>query len=314
MAQGMRLEFLNDSEPSKLSYRNNVTKEHENQVNEAIEKLVNTKTLVPTSKTNLRFIMNIGARGKDDGTVRVLVDGSSASKLLVKYETKMPKRHDIMEAVRDNNYACVIDVKDMFYNIPVHPDGWKYLGVCWKKQYYHYTKAPMGISTSCEACACIANYIASQVDGTVLVQFDDYVVFAKDYASCVKLRDKLEELLTSFGLPINFGKSKREPSRQVDFLSYRLDMERHIIFTKQSTLDKTLKAIEEFEIGEVAQTKLATLLGKLYHIGPTKNIRSVLKSIRAKLNEGKEFVTITNEDKRTMRRMHKASSITPYAS
>ncbi len=91
---------MNNNKPLKLSYQNNVIKEHEKQVNEAIKKLVNIKTLKPTNKTNLYFIINIGARKKDDRTVQVLINRLNTSKLLVKYEIKMLKRHEIMEAVR----------------------------------------------------------------------------------------------------------------------------------------------------------------------------------------------------------------------
>ena len=232
MSHGMKLRFIDDAPPTSRWHHNNIPDEYLSTVGEFVESLNKREIISQVPKHYLKYIMGIKVRFKNDRKIRLIINRSKLSDRLKKYEMKMPKHVHVANAAQNFNYACVIDIKDMYYNIPIAEEDKKYLGICFGGKYYAFNMAPMGISTSCEACAHITNNIANEVHHSTLVQLDDFLVGGRTEEECIDRRDQLILLLTKHGFPINFEKSKLIPARHVEFLQYHLNLENHCMYTK----------------------------------------------------------------------------------
>jgi hypothetical protein len=252
--------------------------------------------------------MGIQSRSKSDGRLRLVIDGSSLSSHLERFDIHLPSNKDLLNAVQSWNYACVLDVKDMYYNIPVAKEFQSYLGIYFDGTYYAFNKAPMGISTSMEACAHITNHIAHTVHPSVLVNLDDFLVGGSTIQECIERRDRLIQILTEYGFPINFSKSNLEPSSRVTYLKYEMDFKEHKLFNKQENLEKVRIAVGEQQVGEITNKELQSIIGKITSIAPTQDEVDGLARIRERIvygsGVGNVKVVITENELRIMREVH----------
>ena len=67
----------------------------------------------------------------------------------VKYmKFKATTMRDVKAAVEQGCYMTTIDLKDAFWNVPVHPDDRRFLAFRWRGKVYQYRSLPFGLTSS----------------------------------------------------------------------------------------------------------------------------------------------------------------------
>jgi hypothetical protein len=275
-----------------------VPKDYEDFVEQHIIDLESKKIVEQVKIDEVVHFMAIKLRIKKSGKMGIILDGAQISKYLPRYRVDLPRKQDIIHAVRNSNFACIVDISDMFYNIPIHADSRKYLGFAFKEKTYRFRKAPLGVSTSCEACQVVTSHIARQIHENAQVNIDDFLVHGTTYEQVVERRDKLIRLLISYGLPINYNKSILQPTQELDYLMYRLDFKYHRAYAKNCNLKKADEQIKKLKPGVITNKELQQVIGSVSANAPTTWINEIITPARTEIISGKDVsnmpVKITN--------------------
>jgi hypothetical protein len=304
----LQLDGRDTNQDDLMKFNNIIPPQYNTDVEKLIHKLEFRNIITRTKRNQLQCIMGLKIRLKPDGSVRIVVNGSKLSEYLVRYNCKMPNKKMIFDAVQNSNYACVIDIEDMFYNIPVAEESKKYLGICFQGKYYKFNYAPMGISTSCEACAHITNSIAEQVHKTTIVQLDDFLVVGKTKDQVKARRDRLLERLKKAPLPVNLKKSKLKPVQELDYLSYHLNFKNHTVTTKETNLTKAKQVIDNVTAGTIKNRELQSIVGVVTANAPHQEVIDQLAPVRQGIiygkNQGDKITEITPHGLQVLKQVH----------
>ena len=78
-----------------------------------------------------QFVTRIFARPKKDGTHRVTLNLKSLNEYVENYHFKMDSLSTAINFMNKNCYLASIDLKDVFFSIPVKESDRKYLRMTW---------------------------------------------------------------------------------------------------------------------------------------------------------------------------------------
>ncbi|KAL0483097.1 hypothetical protein AKO1_014986, partial [Acrasis kona] len=142
----------------------------------------------------------------------------------------MPTLSDLHDFVLKNNFACKLDLSEAYWSIRVQEADTSFLGIRFDGVDYVWLVAPMGLGTSAFACQEVTATVAEEVAADILVYYDDFLVGGLSSAGAYTKLTRLIQKLRDDKLLVNRSKSLVVPTRQIDYLQYRLDLERHQIF------------------------------------------------------------------------------------
>ena len=140
---GEIMEFIGDP-PTQTSHPpNSVCKGHTNLLAKEIKSLVSKNVLRACNHTPGEFISPIFTVSKKDGGVRLILNLKKFNSFVENYHFKMDNINTILELITPNCWMAVIDLKDAYYSVPIHPKFRKYLRFIYGGQLYEYTVFPM---------------------------------------------------------------------------------------------------------------------------------------------------------------------------
>ena len=116
--------------PKNRQYQFRKLKNDELEIVKAeVDKLLSKQVICESRRERNDYLSNVFTRKKKDGAKRMILN-------LKQFNTHITYRHFIMESinpvidiVRPNVYMTSIDLKDIFYSIPIHPEHQKYLKI-----------------------------------------------------------------------------------------------------------------------------------------------------------------------------------------
>ena len=128
VTNGLRLDFKEI--PKNRQYQFRKLKNDELEIVKAeVDKLLSKQVICESRRERNDYLSNVFTRKKKDGAKRMILN-------LKQFNTHITYRHFIMESinpvidiVRPNVYMTSIDLKDIFYSIPIHPEHQKYLKI-----------------------------------------------------------------------------------------------------------------------------------------------------------------------------------------
>jgi len=85
---------------------------------------------------------------KPGGKFRCICDMKAVNQHMVLNSWPLPKIQNIFDSLLGANMFSVIDLRDAFYSIPVHPDSRDYCAFVTRNGSYRYQTAPMGSAVS----------------------------------------------------------------------------------------------------------------------------------------------------------------------
>ena len=135
-----------------------------------------------------------------------LNDGISSEFTSVSYATV----EDAIHTIRTAGYGCFMaktDVKNAFRIIPIQPQDYHLLGICWRGLYCYDRCMPMGCSSSCktfEIFSSAVEWIArekSHIDH-ILNRLDDVLIVSPSHDLCKQQLDLFLMLCHYLGIPM----------------------------------------------------------------------------------------------------------------
>lgn len=153
-------------------------------------------------------------------------DGISSEFTSVSYATV----EDAIHTIRTVAYGCFMaktDIKNAFRIIPIQPQDYHLLGICWKGLYYYDRCMPMGCSSSCktfEIFSSAVEWIARKklhIDH-ILHLLDDFLIVSPSHDLYKQQLDLSLMLCHYLGIPMAPEKTIG-PSSTISFAGIELD-------------------------------------------------------------------------------------------
>jgi len=192
-----------------------------------------------------------------------------------------PQSYSLSYRTTDNAYTILnklgpgallmskIDLKNAFRLIPVRPDGWNLLGICWRKQFYVDTCLPFSLR--------LAPYIFNQLSTAIhwisqhsygvrhlLHYLDDFFTAGPAVSQkCLRNLQSMFTLCESINAPIKLSKVE-DPATSLTFLGIHLNSQ-----TMQASISDDRKCTLMNELcwmigrDKCTQRQLLSLIGKL---------------------------------------------------
>ena len=153
---------------------------------------------------------------KSSGGWRPVIDLSPLNQF------RMESPSSVLLAVRKGDFLASIDLKDAYFQIPVHPSSRRLLQFVSNGTVYQLKALCFGLSTAPQVFmrvfAAVSAWAHSR--GVRLLRYlDDWLILASSEAKTRQHVSQLLSLCHSLGIVINEQKSDLSPSRSVEYLS-----------------------------------------------------------------------------------------------
>ena len=164
---------------------------------------------------------------KATGGWRPVIDLSTLNTFIRQTPFKMETVASVFNAVQENDLLPSLDLKDAYFQVPVHPSSRKFLRFVSQGTVYQFKVLCFGLSTAPQVFTRVFAAVSAwaHTRGIRLLRYlDDWLVLASSKA---KARQHVQELLLlchDLGIVVNEKKSDLVPSRSA---SYLRDDDRH---------------------------------------------------------------------------------------
>ena len=217
-------------------------------INSEIDKLLQKEVVTLCDRESGDYISTVFIRPKKDNTFRMILNLKKFNEHLTYHHFKMDTIHTAIAMMRPNCYMASIDLKDVYYSVPIHVQDQKYLKFQWKNNCYKYTCFANGLSPCPRMFTKLLKPVYSilrQKGHELIGYLDDQYIQGDTVESCFCSVKACIELLRSLGFVIHPEKSALLPSQKLEFLGFILDS---VSMTVSLTEVKKIKIKEECQL------------------------------------------------------------------
>ena len=139
---------------------------------------------------------------------------------------RMVTLESIIHLLKQNDWFVVIDLKDAYFHISIHPSNRKFLRFIFLDTIYQYQVLSFGLATAprtfTKCMAPVAAYL--RLHGVqVFPYINDWLVVSPSRSKALQDTKFTLHALRNLGLQINYKKSHLVPSQTVDYIGATLD-------------------------------------------------------------------------------------------
>ena len=190
----------------------------------AIERVTNVRSL--------GFYSRLFLVPKKTGDLRPVIDLSTLNRHMVVPHFKMETQGSVRSAIRSQEWAVSIDIRDAYLHVPMHQAVRKYLRFVVNKKVYQFTCLPFGLATSPQEFTKLLRPVVSLLrqQGVKLhVYLDDWLIRADTPEEAQLHAQTTIKVLQFLGWIINFEKSDLTPSQDFQFIGMQFNTRRFTV-------------------------------------------------------------------------------------
>ena len=169
---------------------------------------------------------------KKTGDLRPVIDLSTLNRHMVVPHFKMETQGSVRSAIRSQEWAVSIDIRDAYLHVPMHQAVRKYLRFVVNKKVYQFTCLPFGLATSPREFTKLLRPVVSLLrqQGVKLhVYLDDWLIRAGTPEEAQLHSQTTIKVLQFLGWIINFEKSDLTPSQDSQFIGMQFNPRRFTV-------------------------------------------------------------------------------------
>ena len=132
--------------------------------------------------------------------------------------------------VRPGDWATVLDLKDGYWHLPVHPEDQRALAFRWGDRTYAFRSLPFGLSSAPAAFTKLMRPVVEELrrrlhplGARCAIYLDDLGIWAPTRRASQRATRIALRLLSSLGFLVNFEKSQVESTQEVEYLGLVVD-------------------------------------------------------------------------------------------
>ena len=178
-----------------------------------------------------------------------MIDLSHLNEFVQLTPFKMETVASVLLSVREGDFLASLDLKDAYFQIPIHPSSRKLLRFTSEGTVYQFKALCFGLSTAPQVFTRVFAAVSAwaHAHGIRLLRYlDDWLVLASSEREAKRAVQALLGLCRSLGIVVNEKKSDLVPSRSAKYLGMTIDTEAGKVFPAQSRVEKFLTVAENF--------------------------------------------------------------------
>ena len=190
----------------------------------AIERVTNVRSL--------GFYSRLFLVPKKTGDLRPVIDLSTLNRHMVVPHFKMETQGSVRSAIRSQEWAVSIDIRDAYLHVPMHQAVRKYLRFVVNKKVYQFTCLLFGLATSPREFTKLLRPVVSLLrqQGVKLhIYLDDWLIRADTPEEAQLHSQTTIKVLQFLGWIINFEKSDLTPSQDFQFIGMQFNTRRFTV-------------------------------------------------------------------------------------
>ena len=215
---------------------------------------------------NNTFASGVFTRSKKDGSKRMILNLKRLNKFVDCKHFKMESLQNLLELIRPGVYMASIDLKDVFYSVPVHKNHQACL-IFFVQEYLKFVCMPNGHGPALRIFTKVSKisfFILRGKGFLSVVYVDDSYLQGDDYEDCFSNVLNTIEILRSLGFTIHPDKSKFIPTQCITFLGFILNSVQMTITLTLEKKEKILNLCHDILKEDVVTIRfLSKLIGNL---------------------------------------------------
>ena len=186
---------------------------------------------------------------KASGGWRPVIDLSHPNEFVQLTRFKMETVASVLLSVREGDFLASLDLKDAYFQIPIHRSSRKLLRFTSEGMVYQFRALCFGLSTAPQVFTRVFAVVSAWAHshGIRLLRYlDDWLVLSSSEREAKQAVQSLLSLCRTLGIVINEKKSDLVPSQTAKYLGMTIDTEAGKVFPALERVEKFLTVAESF--------------------------------------------------------------------
>ena len=157
---------------------------------------------------------------------RPVIDLSPLNKCIRQTPFKMETCASVLRATKKDDWMLSLDLKDAYFQVPVHPESRRFLRVVSRGIAYQFRVICFGLCTAPQVFTRVMAPVASilHTRGIRMLRYlDDWLILMSSEEGAAWARDETLHLCHQLGIVINFEKSDLIPKKVAIYLGMRIE-------------------------------------------------------------------------------------------
>ena len=183
------------------------------------------------------------------GGWRPVIDLSPLNAFVLQTRFKMETVASVMASIREGDFMASLDLKDAYFQIPIHPDSRKYLRFVSGGVVYQFKALCFGLSTAPQVFTRVfapVSIWAHSVGIRLRRYLDDWLVLAESEPEVRRALVRLLQICNDLGIVVNLSKSDLEPKTQAKYLGLLLDSVALKAFPTEARINRFMETTARF--------------------------------------------------------------------
>ena len=220
---------------------------------EAIESMIKKNAIELIRYPGPGFYSRMFVVPKATGGWRPVIDLSPFNRAVDTTKFRMETPRTVLEALLPGDWFVAIDLKDAYFQIPMHQRSRKYLRFVWQGQIYQFRALCFGLSTAPQVFTRIMAPISilAHKKGFRLHRYlDDWLLAAPSQTKVLEARDWLLNTCKTLGLLVNWEKSELKPTQSIQYLGMLIDSVKSQVYPSESRIQRLRALLQSFLMTE----------------------------------------------------------------
>ena len=214
-----------------------------------VSKMLDKGALEIVDDPGLGFYSRLFLVEKATGGWRPVIDLSPLNEFVIQTPFKMETVTSVLASIKENDFLASIDLKDAYFQIPIHQASRKFLRVALRGTVYQFKVLCFGLCTAPQVFTRVFAVVSAWAHsrGIRLLRYlDDWLILASSRKELKQHVQALLSLCHSLGIVINEEKSDLVPRRRCKYLGMVIDSEEGRVFPTPERVEKFRALAQDF--------------------------------------------------------------------
>ena len=180
------------------------SKEHEQAINQEVQKMLEDKIIVPSDSP---YSTEIVVVKKKSGEWRICIDYRRLNDITIDDKYHLPRINDLLFDIKASGYYVALDLRSGYWQIPMSEESRRYTAFRGPTGLYEFSVMPFGLKNAPATFQrCMDALLGDLRYKNVLAYLDDILIHHEEENACLDLLKVVLKRLELAGLTINLSK------------------------------------------------------------------------------------------------------------
>ena len=180
---------------------------------------------------------------------------------------KMEGLHCLTYVLQKGDYMWKIDLRDVYFSVPLHKDSRKLVRFLWAGNLYEFLHLCFGLGPASRIFTKLPKFLISVLRRLmikVIIYLDDLLILGNSIIKIFVARDSVIFLLQHLGFVIKLKKCVLDPAQEIEFLGLIVNSRTITLSLPAEKIGKIKdQCLKLYKVSEVSLLDLSKLIGTL---------------------------------------------------